>query len=227
MRMLQVRFRAVLDERSLLAREMHDTVIQGCTSISALLEAISSLERENQALHQDLLDHARVQVRTTINEARHAVWNLRHNDEPKQELSQPVANIAENTKKEFSVGVELRSEGRPFPIRASLAHEVLMIIREAVYNAALHGKPRQIVIDLNHGDDELVIRISDDGIGFDSTTAGRHSESHYGIAGMRERVDRMNGRIELTSAPGLGTVVHVRLRRSFLTSLSDEERIAI
>ena len=65
-RLLRLRFKAVLEERSRLAREMHDTVIQGCTSVSALLEAISSLQRENLTLQENLLDHAREQVRLTI-----------------------------------------------------------------------------------------------------------------------------------------------------------------
>jgi signal transduction histidine kinase len=93
-----------------------------------------------------------------------------------------------------------------------------MIIREAVQNAALHGRPRRIVIDLTYGGDELAILVSDDGIGFDTKFADVDRESHYGIAGMRERVDRMHGRIELMSAPGQGTVIHVRLRRALLVS---------
>lgn len=227
MRLLQVRFHAVLDERSRLAREMHDTVIQGCTSISALLEAISSLERENQVLHQDLLDHARTQVRTTINEARHAVWNLRHSDEPEQELGQAVANIAENTRKEFAIEVECRGEGRPFAVRSSLAHEVLMIIREAVYNAAMHGKPRRILVDLIYSGDELAISVTDDGVGFDPATTSADMETHYGIAGMKERAAGMNGRFQLTSAPGKGTAVQVRIRRNLLISAAAGEKIEI
>ena len=74
---IKMRFEAVLDERSRLAREMHDTVIQGCASVSALLEALSSLNRPDHRLAQDLLEHARTQVRTTINKARQTVWNLR------------------------------------------------------------------------------------------------------------------------------------------------------
>ena len=69
-RLLRLRFEAVLEERSRLAREMHDTVIQGCTSTSALLEAISILQRGNIALQENILDHARMQVRATIDEAR-------------------------------------------------------------------------------------------------------------------------------------------------------------
>jgi ligand-binding sensor domain-containing protein/signal transduction histidine kinase len=216
MRSLRLRFRAVLEERGRLAREMHDTVIQGCTSISALLEAISSLERENQELHLELLDVARTQVRTTIDEARQAVWNLRHRDEPQQDLSQSTQLIAEHASHEFGLAVEMRSEGSRFPIPRSIAHEILMVIREGVFNAVLHGKPRRVEIDIVYGRDDLQVRVNDDGTGFDPASVGRDGRDHYGIEGMRERVERLNGRIEWRSHAGQGTEVRFRIPRSAL-----------
>jgi signal transduction histidine kinase/ligand-binding sensor domain-containing protein len=215
-RSLQLRFRAVLEERGRLAREMHDTVIQGCTSVSALLEAIASLERENQALREELLDFARTQVRTTIDEARQAVWNLRHRDEPLEDLSQSAAAIAEHTRRECGIAVESRSEGPLFPIPRSIAHEILMVIREGVFNAVLHGKPARVEIEIVYGRDELQVRVRDDGAGFDPAAVARDGRAHYGIEGMRERVERLNGKIEWTSHAGQGTEVRFRIRRSAL-----------
>jgi len=225
MRSLQLRFRAVLEERGRLAREMHDTVIQGCTSVSALLEAISSLERENQALREELLDYARTQVRTTIDEARQAVWNLRHGDEPQQDLSEAAAVMAEHTAKEFGIAVESRSEGPIFAVPKSIAHEILMVIREAVYNAALHGKPSHIRIELEYGRDELAVCVRDDGAGFDPAAAPTDGQPHYGIAGMRERVQRLGGRIEWVSSAQGGTTVRFRIRRSALTPAREKIEI--
>jgi signal transduction histidine kinase len=216
-RSLQLRFRAVLEERGRLAREMHDTVIQGCTSVSALLEAISSLERENQALREELLDFARTQVRTTIDEARQAVWNLRHRDEPQQDLSQSVGAMVEHTSREFGIEVESRSEGSRFPIPRSIAHEILMVIREGVFNSVLHGKPARVGIEIVYGRDDLQVRVRDDGTGFDPAAVARDGRAHYGIEGMRERVERLNGKIEWKSQIGQGTEVRFRIRRAALT----------
>jgi ligand-binding sensor domain-containing protein/signal transduction histidine kinase len=226
-RSLRLRFKAVLEERNRLAREMHDTVIQGCTSISALLEAISSLRRENLALQENLLDHARMQVRSTIDEARQAVWNLRHKEDSVAGLGSSAAAIAARTSEEFGIAVDCTEEGRPFSVRGSLARELLMVIREAVYNGALHGHPHRIQIKLVYTRDELDSSVHDDGCGFDPNTRRVEGAQHYGIAGMRERVERMGGRIRIVSAPERGTTVSFSVRRSYLQSPAAEDSIPI
>jgi signal transduction histidine kinase len=223
--LLQLRFRAVLEERGRLAREMHDTVIQGCTSVSALLEAISSLERENDALHEELLDFARTQMRETINEARQAVWNLRHGDEPQQDISAAVALIAEHASREFGVAVTSRSAGPPFSVPSSMAHEILMVIREAVYNAVLHGKPAHIWIEFTYSAGQLEVTVRDDGSGFDPGTVPGDGQPHYGITGMQERVRSLNGRIEWNSTRGQGTTVRFVIRRSALFPSKDSVEV--
>jgi ligand-binding sensor domain-containing protein/signal transduction histidine kinase len=226
-RSLHLRFKAVLAERNRLAREMHDTVIQGCTSISALLEAISSLRRENVALQESLLDHARMQVRSTIDEARQAVWNLRHKEDSVADLGVPATAIAVRTSEEFGISVHCTEEGRPFSVRGSVARELLMVIREAVYNGALHGHPRSIQIKLVYTRNELDSIVSDDGCGFDTTARKNEGGQHYGISGMRERVERMGGRISIVSAPAGGTIVSFSIRRSHLQSQAAEDSMRI
>jgi ligand-binding sensor domain-containing protein/signal transduction histidine kinase len=226
-RSLRLRFKAVLEERNRLAREMHDTVIQGCTSISALLEAISSLRRENLALQENLLDHARMQVRSTIDEARQAVWNLRHKEDAVADLGVSAAAIAARTSEEFGIPVGCIEEGRPFSVRGSLARELLMVIREAVYNGALHGHPQSIQIKLVYTRDELSSSVSDDGCGFDPAARKAEGGQHYGIEGMRERVERMGGRIGIVSVPARGTTVSFNIRRSHLQSPAAQDSMQL
>jgi signal transduction histidine kinase len=80
LRNLRQRFAAVLEERNRLAREMHDTLIQGCVGVSALLEAASSAQEVSPSIGNELLDRARNEVRATVDEARLAVWNLRQGE---------------------------------------------------------------------------------------------------------------------------------------------------
>jgi signal transduction histidine kinase/ligand-binding sensor domain-containing protein len=219
---VRLRFRAVLEERGRLAREMHDTLIQGCTSVSALLEGVASLQTKNHELQEDLLRHARAQVRTTIDEARHAVWDLRHEETTALELATSVKAIATQTTVEFGVAVHSAVEGEVFSVPGAVSRELLMVVREAVYNAVLHGDARQIDIQVRYESDRLALAVADDGVGFD--TAKPAEEGHYGIIGMRERMERMGGVFGLRSTPHKGTRVELAVERAVLLSKAAQAR---
>ena len=216
MHQINLRFRAVLDERGRLAREMHDTVIQGCTSISALLEAMASLQSANPMQGDDLLHYARAQVRTTIDEARHAVWDLRHENESELDLTASLEAIAAQTQKEFSIETTCTVMGSPLSISGFITRELLMVVREAVYNAVLHGHPNEIRIEVRYDSRQLSLSVADDGTGFHTGEA--QAQGHFGITGMRERMERIDGKMNLTSFPGAGTQVEVSIPRSVLSS---------
>src|SRR5579884_756493 len=104
MRVAQVqrRFQAVIEERNRLAREVHDTILQGCTSVSAVLEAVSTLPGEDK-LAGTLLDSARAQIRTTINEAREAVWAMRHESDTPEDLAELLEKMRAQMSRELGV----------------------------------------------------------------------------------------------------------------------------
>ena len=207
---LRSRFQAVLDERSRLAREMHDTLIQGCVGVSALLEAQSSLPQEAGQTGSDLLDFARTQLRSTIDEARQAVWNLRQNDGTVSALTPQLERMAGQISHEFGVAVECRSSGKPLEVDQTTAHEVLMVAREALHNAVRHAHPSRVTLDVCFDDMHCRVRITDDGGGFDPALLAS-SNGHYGLVGMRERVVRIGGSFTLNSQPGSGTEVIIRV----------------
>ena len=213
---MRTRFAAVLEERSRLAREMHDTVIQGCTGISALLEAMASRAGEQAAAQDGLLEVARVQARTTIDEARQAIWNMRHERERDVDLIAALRGVALQTTRESEAGesgtlVAFEHDVERMTVVASVAHEILMTVREAVYNSVQHSRSGRVEVGLNVRGDELVITVADNGCGFAMDGAQGPAEGHYGIVGMRERVQRMGGHMELTSARGAGTHLQLRL----------------
>jgi ligand-binding sensor domain-containing protein/signal transduction histidine kinase len=220
---MRARFAAVLEERSRLAREMHDTVIQGCTGISALLEAMASRVGEDAAAKDGLLDYARTQARTTIDEARHAIWNMRHEREKDVDLIAALQGVATQMAGEFK-GAELDSADPQtvvafehdvdrMAVGASVAHEILMTMREAVYNSIQHSGAARVEMQLRVRGEDLEISVADEGCGFAMDGENIAAEGHYGILGMQERVQRMGGQMELTSARGVGTSLTVRLRK--------------
>jgi signal transduction histidine kinase/streptogramin lyase len=215
-RQMHTRFEAVLSERSRLAREMHDTVIQGCTGISALLEAMASHAGDGtdgaNGANGNLLEYAREQVRSTVDEARRAVWDMRH-EEKQVDVMDAIRNMAEQASREHGSRVTVKIAAEPLHMGTSVAHEVLMTVREAVYNAVQHSGSERIEMSAETQRDELTVCVSDFGRGFD-VSRPTEKEGHFGLVGMRERMKRLGGKLELETAPGKGTVVKLHLRHA-------------
>ena len=92
-----------------------------------------------------------------------------------------------------------------------MAYTMLRIIRELVINAIRHGKARHIRIAGSHGDEKLRFSVTDDGIGFDPAAAPGVLQGHFGISGVRERAEQMNGSFEIDSSPGRGARATITL----------------
>lgn len=210
---MRMRFEAVLDERARLAREMHDTVIQGCAGISALLEALASLREEEHSLPNELLEHARRQVRATIDEARQAVWNLRQSQPSGRMLGTALENLARQISSESGIPVTCEITGKPFSLTQMATHELMMMAREAVCNAVLHARPERVELRVSFGPGDLTLEVRDNGVGFEPATILAREDRHYGLVGMRERVEAVGGNFRLDSAPGKGTDLTVRIPR--------------
>jgi signal transduction histidine kinase len=211
MRHVHERFNAVLAERTRLAREMHDTLIQGCVSVSAMLEAASSCARDDGESSLHLIDYANTQIRATMDEARQAVWNLRGGEQEAQTLSTSLQEMGERLGREYDVRIGHRVSGEPFPLGQQAKHEVMMVAREAFFNAVLHGHPSEIRSQLTFAADSLQMTLSDDGTGFNPESV---SNGHFGLQGMRERVNKLGGSFEIDSGPDRGTRLHVTIPRS-------------
>ena len=206
------RFKAVLAERTRLAREMHDTLIQGCVSISALLEAASSREVDDNESRLHLIDYAATQIRATVDEARQAVWNLRGEGQTLIDLETALKRMAERIGREYDVEIVYRLSGKPFAINLPATHELMMVAREAVFNAILHGHAKKVEAKICYGDDSLALTVQDNGRGFDAAEA--FSDGHFGLRGMRERIHRFDGEFDIQSIPQQGTRVRVEIPRA-------------
>jgi signal transduction histidine kinase/ligand-binding sensor domain-containing protein len=211
MKQIHDRFNAVLAERTRLAREMHDTLIQGCVSISALLEAVSSGEVVDSESKAHMIDYAAMQIRATVDEARQAVWNLRAEERASADLGTSLQRMAERIGREHGVEMVCRLRGNPFAISLPATHELMMVAREAVFNAILHGHAQQIIAELVYTDESISLIVKDDGQGFDTSKA--FSEEHFGLRGMKERIHQFKGKFEITSTPHQGTCVRLEIPR--------------
>lgn len=208
---MRARFRIVLAERNRLAREVHDTVLQGCTNVSLLLEAASSIKPSDSASADEMVGLARNQIRATAVEARQAIWNWRSSDAPHQDIVTSLQRIAEQTSRQSGIPVSVRATGSGFPLNSSALHELLMIAREAIHNAVHHSKGAHIHADIGFSPGRLTIDVGDDGCGFDMAQTGNGSNRSFGIKGMQERAQRIGAAFNLESAIGAGTRVKIEI----------------
>jgi len=104
--------------------------------------------------------------------------------------------------------------GTPFGLSHPIAHDLLMVAREAVFNAVLHGSPAHVDVALEYTHSDLTLAVHDDGCGFDAEHMERQRGHHFGLRGMRERVVRCGGEFNLVTAPGQGVRIDVRLPRT-------------
>jgi signal transduction histidine kinase len=212
-----MRFRAINEERERLAREMHDTLIQGCVGVSTLIEAALGVDSE-EGLRQELLNYATQQAQAMIETAREAVWDLRHRSELQAtDAGLLCENLAAGFQEQSGVTIGCEVSGQRIVLVGSDAHELLMILREAVSNALTHGLPTRIDIRASFSRDEFRIDVVDNGSGFDVAEAFARKK-HFGLIGMDERAKLLNGHIQIRSTPGLGTEVNIVVSYKGLTS---------
>lgn len=215
-RRVEKTFQAVLEERARLAREMHDTLIQGCAGVSLLLEACSAEASDGSssdgAGQSELLDYARTQLAASIDEARQAVWNLRGQESA--DFGEMLGKLAERLDRGSNVEVECKVEGAAYQFHSLATHEIAMASREAIYNALLHANPTRIEVRASFGADVFALSVTDNGSGFES--AAHAPEGHFGLVGIEERIRRLGGTVNVQSALALGTTVAMRVPRAAL-----------
>jgi signal transduction histidine kinase len=175
-----------------------------------LLEAASRFLRTDAAEAAQLLAHARSQVRETLEEARQAVWDLRHSAGNRSPIAD-LFDLARNLGKEHGVIVETEIVGACVPPDLLAERALLLVGREALRNSVSHGSPGRISVRIAFEPQCVRMEVRDDGEGFDAGAARLEFQGHFGIMGMRERVEQAGGAFTLHSQPGKGTVVAVSI----------------
>ena len=203
---------AVLEERTRLAREIHDTLAQQLTGIVLELEAAGTLLERGSDRARQSVDVAREHARSALQEARRSVWNLRPATLAVTGVTAAISQEVEAWQER--TGVTARFRARSVPPRPALqpAAEValLRIVQEALANISRHSSATAVDVSLRGNDGELVLTVRDNGVGFDAMNGSPRSDS-FGLEGMRERANNAGGTLAVVAAPGSGTTVTARI----------------
>jgi signal transduction histidine kinase len=210
-RQVQAQFNAVLQERNRIAREIHDTLAQGFVGVSVQLEIISRLLGSSVEAAKEHLDQARAQVRHSLSDARKSIWELRSQSGEDQDFAIRLSNAAKQLTASSPVKVQLQVHGPYRPLKTEIENEILRITQEAVTNAVRHSGAQHISIDLTFDAKKLRVVVGDDGCGFHHHGDLSGPNGHFGLKGMRERAQQINGELIVNSEIGRGTKVCVEV----------------
>jgi signal transduction histidine kinase len=202
-------FKAVLGERSRIAREIHDTLAQGYVGVSVQLEVLAELLRQRKmedAAKQ--LDQTRDHVRHGLADARQSIWALRTPDANETTLPVKLRRMAEAAGSEgLTASFSLFGAYRPLP--AETEREVMRVAQEAIHNVEKHAEASQLWVQLDFGPETIALEVRDDGRGGALERAVEVSPGHFGLTGMRERASAIGGTLEVSSARGEGTTIRL------------------
>jgi signal transduction histidine kinase len=218
----EVGLEARVHERTRIARELHDTLLQTFQGVVIHFQAATNLlpARPDEARRrfESVLD----QAARAITEGRDAVQGLRSSgasDDPAHAISVLADELMRDTA--GSPAIRVNVEGTPRPLRAVLRDDVYRLATEAIRNAVRHARAQVIQVDIHYGHRDLRVRVRDDGCGIDpAVIEARGAAGHWGLPGMRERADLIGGTFEVRSRVGSGTEVDLSLpaSRAYATS---------
>jgi ligand-binding sensor domain-containing protein/signal transduction histidine kinase len=201
-------------ERTRIARELHDTLLQSFQGLMLLFQSVRNLLPERPVEAVRALDDALLRADQAILEGRDAVHDLRSSTVENNDLASAITAVGEefaaHNRQPDSAVLRVLVEGAPRRLQPILRDEIYRIAREALRNAFLHAEARRIEAEITYGEALLRLRIRDDGCGIDPTVLGQGSRAgHWGLPGMHERAQRIGAQLNVWSRPGAGTEVEV------------------
>ena len=212
----ELRALAVQGERERIAREMHDGLAQVLGYVNTKSQAVDEMLADGRVAEaRKQLGELAAAARSVYVDVREAILSLSPPVLPERGLASALeeyaARYAESSK--LAVRFQATSEANQAPLSTEIKAEVFGIAREALTNVRKHAHAQRVTIGLTREGAEVVLRISDDGVGFDPEAAGRGPEKwpHFGLAGMRERAEAVGGRVAWHSRPGAGSEVELRV----------------
>jgi signal transduction histidine kinase/ligand-binding sensor domain-containing protein len=215
-RQMNLRFEERVAERTRIARELHDSVLQGFQGLMFRLQAVRNLLPERPADAAEALDSALDRGDQVIAEGRSTVEDLRDSSLRENDIVQALTALRQELEhsKNGTGSADLRVlvEGKPRELNPVLRDEVYRIAREALRNAFQHARAGNIEAQVAYGDAEFSLCVRDDGHGIDPSVFEKGARSgHWGLPGMRERAAGFGGQLHVWSESGAGTEIELTI----------------
>jgi PAS domain S-box-containing protein len=207
-----------LEERTRIAQELHDTLLQSFLSASLHLgAAVQAVPADSQ--FKPRLDRVLQLMEGGIEEGRKAIEGLRSPDYGSSDLALALSRVREELDQP-ELDFRITVAGKLQPLREGIYHEIYRIGREAIVNAFRHAKAKKIDVELDYSDTALHMRVRDDGCGIDPQVIAQGRDGHWGLASMRERAGRIGAEIKISSSVTVGTEIRLSVPNHVASQLS-------
>jgi len=214
-----------LEERTRIAQELHDTLLQ--TFLSASMQLSVALDGvPPDSLVKPLLDRILRIMNQGIEEGRNTIQDLRSSDSSTLDLVVALSGVQQELAVKPDVDFRVVVAGRQQPMRPAIRHEIYRIGREALVNAFCHSRAKRVEFELEYADTELRMRIRDNGSGIEPQVLAAGRKGHWGLAGMRERATGIGGLLKISSNATAGTEVQLSIPSGIAFQLSPADRLA-
>ena len=205
---LQARRSTILEERSRMARDVHDTMAQGFTGIVLNLEAAEEASADLPEEVRNRIARARDVARQNLEEVRRSVLMLSASPAVEEDLASAIRESVKNVCSNTNVPVGFSVRGTPQRLDAAFEENLLRIVQQAMDNTLQHAQASRIRVHLAFGDKNVRLQVTDNGRGF---VVSKPPHRGMGINCMRERAAEIGGKCEVKSLPGKGTTVTVKV----------------
>jgi signal transduction histidine kinase/ligand-binding sensor domain-containing protein len=205
---LNIRFEERLAERTRIAQELHDTLLQGFLSASMQLHVANErLPADSPA--KPMLGRVLELMTRVIDEGRNTVRGLRSPESTNETLEESFSHLQQELSTSANTRFRVIVEGNARPLRPGIRDEIYFIGREALVNAFRHSGATEIAIEIEYAANHLRILVHDDGCGIDPHVLHAGREGHWGLSGMRERAERIGARLRVLSRAAAGTEIEL------------------
>ena len=205
-RTLEARFAAMLAERTRLAREIHDTLLQGFTGVGLKLVAVANRMTGQPETAAELREVVSL-AQKTLEDARRAVWDMRSPSLAAGEFTAALRTAVEEGTRGTGLSLVYEEEGQSRPMDPEVEAVVFRVVQEAIANAVKHAAAQSLRVRCVFGARQLRVTIADDGKGFTVDPDFRAYGGHWGLLGMRERAGQIGAKVGVRSSPGQGARV--------------------
>ena len=200
---------AIVEERTRIGMDLHDGIIQSIYAVGLTLESTKLSLHNHPEDADNLLSHASERLNATIRDIRNFILDLRPH-RFQGNLEQGLGRLVREFQANTMVAVSLSAQQEALTVlSASVARSLFLTTQEALANIARHARAKQVIISIEQQEKNIVLRISDDGRGFDM--ASKSYSIGHGLANMLARAKDLNGTFQIDSAPGQGTAIKLEV----------------